>query len=207
MQFTLSPRGDIDGLILQDGTEVKTAPDLSTQIAYAIKPGDQVTIHGLRAAALPLIQAVSVTDDATHRTVAEVDGWARARPAPPSSRDRAAPPAPPPGSDGLSEVTGRLRMLLHGPQGEINGVLLDDGTIWRFPADQADQMTSLLQPHQALVAKGVAVATSLGTVVDVQQLGPSRDRLIPLGPRMPFPMPSAAPGAGPGATPPPPPAG
>ena len=68
-QFTLTPRGDIDGLILTDGTEVKTPPHLSTQIAYAIKPGDIVTIHGLHAAALPLVQAVSITDDATGRMV------------------------------------------------------------------------------------------------------------------------------------------
>src|SRR5216683_105562 len=66
-QFTLTPRGDIDGLILTDGTEVKTPPHLSTLIGYAIKPGDAVTIHGLHAAALPLVQAVSITDDATGR--------------------------------------------------------------------------------------------------------------------------------------------
>src|ERR1700747_3158132 len=60
-QFTLTPRGNIDGLILSDGTEVKTAPYLSTEIAYSIKPGDAVTIHGLHAAALPLVQAVSIT--------------------------------------------------------------------------------------------------------------------------------------------------
>jgi len=54
-QFTLTPRGDIDGLILTDGTEVETPPHLSTQIAYAIRPGDMVTIQGLHAAALPLV--------------------------------------------------------------------------------------------------------------------------------------------------------
>src|SRR5581483_197125 len=68
-QFTLTPRGDIDGMILADDTEVKTPPHRSTQIAYAVRPGDTVTIHGLRAAALPLIQAVSITDQATGRTV------------------------------------------------------------------------------------------------------------------------------------------
>ena len=68
-QFTLTPRGDIDGLILTDGTEVKTPPHLSTEIAYSVRPGDTVTIHGLRAAALPLVQAVSVTDEQTGRTV------------------------------------------------------------------------------------------------------------------------------------------
>src|SRR5712692_8035909 len=51
-QFTLTPRGDIDGLILSDGTEVKTPPHLSIEIAYSVKPGDMVSIHGLHAAAL-----------------------------------------------------------------------------------------------------------------------------------------------------------
>jgi hypothetical protein len=49
-QFTLTPRGEIDGVILSDGTEVKTPLPLSTSIAYSIKPGDAVTIHGLRSA-------------------------------------------------------------------------------------------------------------------------------------------------------------
>src|SRR6201984_2045465 len=70
-QYTLTPRGDIDGLILSDGTEVKTPPHLSTELAYAVKPGDTVTVHGLRAAALPLVQAVSITDDATGLTVVD----------------------------------------------------------------------------------------------------------------------------------------
>lgn len=84
-QFTLTPRGDIDGLILADGTEVETPPYLSTAIAYSVKPGDVVIIHGLRAAALPLIQAVSITDAASRRTVIDTGP-----PAP--------PPPPPPGA-------------------------------------------------------------------------------------------------------------
>ena len=94
-QFTLTPRGDIDGLMLTDGTEVKTPPHLSTQIAYAIKPGDIVTIHGLHAAALPLVQPVSITDDATGRTVIDNGppgpGRGPAAPPPPSGRLRARP--------------------------------------------------------------------------------------------------------------------
>ncbi|MGB9164037.1 MAG: hypothetical protein WCC41_06245, partial [Rhodomicrobium sp.] len=56
-QFTLTPRGDIDGFILTDGTEVKTPPHLSTQVAVTLRNGDAVTIRGLRAAAIPLIEA------------------------------------------------------------------------------------------------------------------------------------------------------
>jgi hypothetical protein len=128
-QFTLTPRGDIDGLILTDGTEVKTPPHLSTQIAYAIKPGDTVTIHGLHAAALPLVQAVSITDDATGRMVIDngPTGPGRRPPAPPppiATATGAGEPLP-----GLTEVQSRVRMALHGPQGDVNGALLDDGTI------------------------------------------------------------------------------
>jgi hypothetical protein len=59
-QFTLTPRGDIDGLILTDGTEVKTPPHLSTQIAYSVKPGDRR--HDLRLACRGLAVSPSVID-------------------------------------------------------------------------------------------------------------------------------------------------
>ena len=203
-QLTLTARGDIDGVILKDGTEVKTSPDLSTQIAFAIKPGDRVTIHGLRAAALPLVRAVSITDEVTHRTVADSEVSTPMNPPPP----RPAPPpraAPPQALRGATETAGRVRMALHGPQGEVNGVLLESGAILRFPPDQAAQVASLIQPRQPLVAEGITVTNSLGTVVEVQQLGPSRDRLVAVGPPMP-PMGDRGPG-GPRRRPPPPPGG
>ena len=166
-QFTLTPRGDIDGLILNDGTEVKTPPHLSTEMAYSIKPGDTVTIHGLHAAALPLVQAISITDEAG-RTV--VDNG----PADPGRGPGAAPGAPTPG---LSEVQSRVRMTLHGPRGDLNGALLEDGTILRLPPPEAERFTKLLQPGQALVAEGDGFATALGKVFEVRELGPSRDQL------------------------------
>jgi len=46
-QYTLTPRGDVDGLILNDGTEVTLPPHLTSQIVFAVRPGDAVTIRGL----------------------------------------------------------------------------------------------------------------------------------------------------------------
>src|SRR5216683_5463946 len=108
-QFTLTPRGDIDGLILTDGTEVKTPPHLSTELAYSVKPGDPVTVHGLRAAALPLVQAVSITDEANGRTVVDngPPGPGRDRGAPrppPGGGPEAASPAPVGAMPGLTEA-------------------------------------------------------------------------------------------------------
>src|SRR5579863_6557765 len=70
-QYTLTPRGDVDGLILADGTEVKLPPHLSAQIVYAIRPGDEVSIRGLRARAVPLVDAASITNISTGRGVAD----------------------------------------------------------------------------------------------------------------------------------------
>src|SRR6202789_581204 len=195
-RLTLTGRGDIDGGILKDGTEVKTSPELSTQIAFVLKPGDRVTVHGLRAAVLPLVRAVSITDEMTHRTVTDSEGSMPMNPPP--------PPGPPPPAFGASrETSGRVRMALHGPQDEVNGVLLESGTILRFPPDQAAQLASAIQPRQTVVAEGITVTNSLGTVVDVQQFGPSRDRMVAVGP--PLPPPDDRGPAGPRRRPPPPP--
>ena len=70
-QYTLTPRGDVDGLLLNDGTEIKLPPHLSAQIVYAVRPGDAVSIRGLKARALPLVDAASVTNDATRVTVVD----------------------------------------------------------------------------------------------------------------------------------------
>ena len=175
-QFTLTPRGDIDGLILADGTEVKTPPHLSTQIAYAVRLGDSVTIHGLRAAALPLVKAVSIADDQTGRTIVD-DGPPGPRP------DRRPPPdAGPRGLElGLAEIRGRVRTTLHGPEGDVNGALLDDGTILRLPPREAARFTELLQPGKTLAARGRENKTAVGKVVDTREIGPASDQMSPVG--------------------------
>src|SRR5438105_384934 len=70
-QYTLTPRGDIDGIILTDGTEVKLPPHLTAQIVFAIHPGDPVSVRGLRARAIPRVDASSVTNTATGKSVVE----------------------------------------------------------------------------------------------------------------------------------------
>jgi hypothetical protein len=164
-QFTLTPRGDIDGLILTDGTEVKTPPHLSSQIAFSIKPGDTVVIYGLHAAALPLVQAVSITDEATGRTV--IDNG------PPPGRGRG--PIEP--LSRLTEVQGRVRMPLHGPRGDANGALLEDGSILRLPPPEAERFANLLQAGQTVVVEGIELANPIGKVLEVRRIGSSRDQL------------------------------
>ena len=81
-QYSLTPRGDVDGLILDDGTEVHLPPHLGAQLTATVKPGDAVTVHGLKARALPLVQAMQVTNDASGQSVTDAgpgSGGPRAR--------------------------------------------------------------------------------------------------------------------------------
>jgi hypothetical protein len=154
--YTLTPRGDVDGLVLTDGTEVHLPPHLSTALVLAAKPGDAVTVRGLRAYSLPMIAAVTVTNDASGQTVVDTG--------PPG-----VPGRPGAASQPMS-VQGRIKSALHGPGGEINGAVLDDATILRLPPPEAQRLVALLVPGQNVVAEGNGLTTPMGRVVEVRML-------------------------------------
>jgi hypothetical protein len=62
-------------------------------------------------------------------------------------------------------------MWLHGPAGDVNGALLADGTILRFPPALGEQLAASVVPGQAIRADGWGTTTAYGTVVAVQTLG------------------------------------
>ncbi len=168
-QYTLTPRGDVDGLILNDGTEVKLPPHLTAQVVFAIHPSDEVSIRGLHARAIPLVDASSVTNVATGKRV--VDNG---------------PPDGPGHRTQDQTISGRITSLLHGKRGEVNGALLDDGTELRLPPKEADRLADWLRPGQAVSVRGDLLDTALGKLVDVSAIGPSPDRLTDVdGPRRP----------------------
>jgi len=191
--FTLTPRGDVDGFVLADGTQVHVPPHLSTQLVAAVRLGDAVTVRGLRAAAAPMVAALSVTGDANGQTVVDTgppggpgrglggraDRGPGARPPGGPGAAGMAPPPPSPGGPaaGLPEVSGKILAVLHGPRGEANGAMLEDGTVLRLPPPEAARLIAVLAPGQTVVAQGPGIANNLGRMVDVRAIGASRDQL------------------------------
>ena len=155
-QYSLTPRGAVDGLILTDGTEVRLPPHAQTQIVFAVRPGDAVTIRGLKTGANPVVTAVAVTNDATGAVV------------------DAGPPAPPQPLDDES----RIKLQLHDPDGRLNGVLLEDGVIVRMPPPDAEQDAAGLAVGQPLYARGDGVTSPLGKVIAAREIGPAKTKLI-----------------------------
>ena len=187
-QYSLTPRGDVDGLILADGTEVHLPPHLGTQLVFAIKPGDAVSIRGLRARAIPLIEAVSVTNEATGTAVVD--------------QGMGGPPGPSGSSQSLT-AQGRIKQDLHGPAGDLNGALLDDGTIVRLPPPEAQRLADMIAPGKTIDAHGTGYEGKLGRVVAVSMIGPDATQMVQVAQPPPGRRGPPTPGE-PGAPPPPP---
>ncbi len=156
-QYLPTPRGDVDGLLLDDGTEVQVGPFASTQLVFAVKPGDSVTIHGLKARALPMVAAASITNDATGVTV--LGGGPR----------MTVPPQ--------VDVQGQIKAALHGLRGDANGVLLQDGTVVRMPPHEVEKLGDLLAVGKSIVVHGFGYAGPLGRAVAAREIGPDAAHL------------------------------
>jgi len=76
-------------------------------------------------------------------------------------------------------------MLLHGPASDVNGALLDDGTLLRMPPHVASQFASLLVPGQTIAVQGWLLNTAFGRVIAVEAIGPSPAQMTTAAPPPP----------------------
>lgn len=211
-QYDLTPRGDVAGLILDGNTEVHFSPRQSTLLVATVKPGDMVTIHGLKARTIPMIKAMSITQDATGQSVVESHDGPRFGPGGPgfgggregghfwphwfghgpAMPPHGAPPPPPPGGDATElSASGTVKLQLHGPRGELDGVLLDNGTEIHLPPPAAEQLGDALAVGKPVAVKGFGSKTILGTAIEARSLGASAATLKDIAP------PPGLPGPGP----------
>jgi hypothetical protein len=154
-QYSLTPHGTVDGLILTDGTEVNVPPHVSTQLVFAVHPGDAVTIRRVKRGPGPDVIAIAVTNDATGAVV------------------DTGPLGPPQRLDDAS----RIKVQLHDPHGHLNGVLLDDGTIVRMPPPDAEQNAASLAVGQPFYVRGDGMSGPLGKVIAAREIGPNSTKL------------------------------
>jgi hypothetical protein len=168
--FLLNPEGEPDGLVLTDGTEVHFPPHLAAQVLSSLRPGSAVTVSGIRPRGVAdMIAAVALE---TGESVRIVDGGPpkddkKRRDLRKRAKARRAP----------VDIEGVVRRPLHGPKGEVRGVLLEDGHAGRFPPHAAEAIAPLLTAGSRIVLRGDALPTEHGTVVAVRAAGASSDNL------------------------------
>lgn len=157
----VNPLGEVDGILLETGSIVTFPPHMGVQLAAAIKAGDRVSVKGYPETP-GQIKGYVITNTRTNQSVMTL-------PKPPEGIK------PPPHLRGVGlkemQAEGEVRHVRHGGKGEINGVILSDGTIVRFPRDAAYRFGSLFQVGQRIAAKGFGTETEYGRALEATALG------------------------------------
>jgi hypothetical protein len=180
-QFNYGPDARVQGFVVASNTLISLPPDWAIQVELLAKPGDPVKATGYTspaASGIQIMQPQTLSVAGRMLTVAE-----------PSL------PAPYAG-------TGVIRSLNYGPQGEVNGFVLQSGIIALTPPMGTSDV-SVVKPGAGISVSGFARTTPTGrTVVDVQTITTNGQTIamnpVPPGPGGPGPRPGRGPGRGPG---------
>jgi len=160
--FTEAPKGEIDGMALSDGTVVHWPPHLEKKFTAIVKKGDRVEVVGRRVTLKQgekLFEARTVTNLTTKASYTRDDD----EPLPPKDKKdkdkkdkKDKKDGPPPPKDKKDKerrrvvgpdrtVTGTIERFTAAPKGEIDGMVLSDGTVVHWPPHQERLFTTIVK--------------------------------------------------------------
>ena len=165
--YLLNPRGEVDGLLLADGTQVKFPPHMSADLTQLVKPNERVTAQGVREVP-PVFTAFTITNSSGQSL----------------NEARPMQPPPPPDLQGMNlkpmQVDGKIRIVLYAPRSEIEGAVLDSGVIVRVAPHASGQFSTLFQAGAAISAKGYGTENEFGRCFEATEIGTGGQTLAPL---------------------------
>jgi hypothetical protein len=167
-QYLLNPRGEVDGLLLDDKTVIKFPPHLARELVQVIKPKERVHANG-HLEAERLVKGHVIVNPATGCAIREI------KPAPPERAGILHTLQP------LS-VAGTIRVVRRNPHGDIDGIIFEDGTILNLPPHAGRQFAGLLREGRLLAAAGFGTVNDFGRAIAAAMIGPSADALTLIEP-------------------------
>jgi hypothetical protein len=158
-RLTTAPMGEIDGAVLGDGTVIHWPPHLADRFSAIVARGDRIRAMG-RMETGPAggthLEVQTVTNLRTN-DLREND----APPPGPGPRRGPLPPPPPdlrPGNDPAATASrtaqGTVQRLTTAPMGEVDGAVLDDGTVIHWPPHLADRFTAIVRRGERIKVSG-----------------------------------------------------
>ncbi len=151
-EFTTAPKGEVDGLILTDGTWVHWPPHLEDRFSDLATKGDRIRVKGYMETGPKgdtKLEVSVLTNLRSKKSVENPD-----RPPPADSADEA--------SGGAVTKTGTVKEFTTAPKGEVDGLMLTDGTWVHWPPHLESRFTG--------IAKGDKIR-----VVGFMETGPKGD--------------------------------
>jgi hypothetical protein len=161
----LNPDGIVDGLLLSDNTIVRFPPHMSQQLVQTVKPQDPVQVDGF-IEFQGVVHVMTITDLNTKQSVVDT---------PPSPQNP--PPPPNAGSRQQMSASGTIKVLTHAPRGEIDGAVLDNGTIVHVPPPVGMQFPNIFRVGAPLAASGYGTANAYGRCLEATAIGPSSSQM------------------------------
>jgi len=163
-RWLVNPNGEADGLLLQDGTQIAFPPHLSATLTSWLRPGDSVQATGWNRKDIGVLRAISLQSQG--RVVQDT---------PPAPGQRPLP-APREALTAL-QADGRVARVLFNSRGDAHGLLLEDGTVVRFPPHNGNAVMPLLKPGATVSVRGWGTRNALGTGIEAAQLGANPNSL------------------------------
>lgn len=179
-RFLFNPKGDADGMLLANGTEAHFSPHLSKKVLESVQLGEAVTLYGVKPRAADMIACVAIESARGERiddTGPPDNGKKKIRAKNSGDADDA----------GLRrvEIEDTVERKLHGPKGEVRGLLLSNGCIVRFPPHAAHGARTFLTSGAVIAVRGEARTVSGTQVIEVRTRGKSKAHLMALAPKKP----------------------
>ena len=160
-RYLLHPRGEVNGLLLRDGSQMHVTLRAAEQLIESIQPGDHVRVHGRRVSNSPLVKPdviINLTDGRSFTVPYRLD-----LPMPPREKRPAV---------NEMKATGTIQVLLYDPlKGVVNGALLSDGTQVRLPPDVGERFHASLQQDMDVEVEGYGMATRYGRAMEATAIG------------------------------------
>jgi hypothetical protein len=158
--YLLNREGLVDGLLLDNGTQVKFPAHLSDRLLEVAQSGNEISIMGTPGVPTDFgqeVKASSITNTETGETLAEE---------PPVLPKKAV------GDQNYNSLTatGKVEQWLVGRRGEINGMILSSGTQIKFPPHIGDRLASIAQDNSEIEVEGFGVENDYGTVIEAKML-------------------------------------
>ncbi len=165
-QMLMNPEGDADGFVLQDGTQVHFPPHMSAELRGAVAVKDAVEMKGVAENA-KRFRAESVTNTKTGKTIKDVPPHLMG-----AKRPHPEGPRGPKAKERLDQLSaeGQISRQLFGPRGEVNGVILADGTVVRVGPRARDTSEASLDVGKKLRASGYGTKNESGTSLEATDL-------------------------------------
>jgi hypothetical protein len=155
-RMTTAPKGEVDGAVLDDGTVLHWPPHLADRFAEVAKKGAHVTADGILRTGPEGDTRLEV------RTLTNTDTDATVRNDEPGPKGKRPKGPPPPRSERIETIRGTVARLTTAPKGEVDGAVLDDGTVLHWPPHLEVRFSKVVKKGDRIEASGSQEKTAKG---------------------------------------------